>query len=90
MSKTGVMLLARGKSEQPKDILGKNTMVVGKQVKDCWGKNEGLGKMRMVSPFLFFPKILSFYIFSPAASFPLKGPGNITLIYNDQQKCAIY
>ena len=24
-----------------------------------------------VSPFLFFPQILSFYIFSPAASFPL-------------------
>ena len=30
-------------------------MVVGKQVKDCWGKNEGVGKMkkeRMVFPIL--------------------------------------
>ena len=24
----------------------KNTMIVGKQVKDCWGKNEGVGKMK--------------------------------------------
>ena len=51
-------------------------MVVGKQLKDCWGKNEGVGKMKeveWVSPFLLFPQILSFYIFSPAASFPLNG-----------------
>ena len=50
-------------------------------------KNEGLGKMKrekIVFPFLFFPQILSFYIFSPAASFPLNGLWNVTLIYNDQ------
>ena len=34
-------------------------MVEGKQVKDCWGKNEGVGKMKKekektISPFLFF------------------------------------
>ena len=39
-------------------------------------KNEGLGKMKKgewFSPFLFFPQILSFYIFSPATIFPLNG-----------------
>ena len=48
-------------------------MVVGKQVKDCWGENEGMGKMKKgewFSPFLFYPQILSFYIF-PQQVFPL-------------------
>ena len=48
-------------------------MVVGKQVKDCWGK-KGLGKMKkekMVFPLLIFSQILSFYIFSQQPVFPL-------------------
>ena len=40
--------------------------------------------------FLFFPQILSFLYFSPAAIYPLNGSWNVTLIYNYQQKCVPY
>ena len=67
-------------------------MVVGKQAKDYWGKNEGSGKMRRrkwLSPFFFShnPKFLYFF---PSSHFPLNESWNVTLIYNYQQKCAIY
>ena len=51
-----------------------------------WGKWK---REKMVFPLLIFPQILSFYIFSPAAIFPLNGWWNVMLIYNYQQKCAI-
>ena len=44
----------------------------------------------MVFLLLIFSPNHQFLYFSPAASFPLKGSWNVTLIYNDQQKCAIY
>ena len=47
-------------------------MVVGKQVMDFWGKNEGVGKMRKsFSPFLFFPKSSVFIFFHQQPVFPL-------------------
>ena len=56
-----------------------NSMVVEKQLKDCWGKNEGLGKMKKgrkwFSRSLFFPQILSFFPQKPL---------------NGSWKCAIY
>ena len=54
-------------------FLTENSMVVvGKQVKDCWGKNEGLGKMNKredgFPPSYFFPKS-SVFIFFPSSTF---------------------
>ena len=50
-------------------------MVVGKQVKDCWGKNEGLGKMKKgengFPPSYFFPKSSVFIFFPQQPFFPL-------------------
>ena len=58
-----------------KDIFLENSMVLGKQVKDYWGKNEGLGKMKKGEndfPSYFSPNP-QIYIFSQAAIFLLNG-----------------
>ena len=50
-------------------------MVVGKQVKDCWGKNEGVERMKKgengFSPSYFFPKSSVIIFFPQQPFFPL-------------------
>ena len=68
-----------GCGEAGKGLLGKKMRGWGK-----W-KNE-----KMVFLLLIFSPNPQFLYFSPAAIFPLNGSWNVTLIYNYQQKCAIY
>ena len=54
------------------------------------GERRKWKKEKMVFPLLIILQILSFYIFSPVAIFPLNGSLNVTLIYNYQQKRVPY
>jgi len=67
-------------------------MVVGKQVKDCWGKKGGGENEKGENgfPFLFFPQILSFYIFPQQPVFPLMDQFSISINDNHHLQCVSY
>ena len=60
-------------------------MVVGKQVKDCWGKRR-----KWFSPSYFFPKSSVFIFFPQQPVFPLMDQFSISINDNHHLQCVSY
>jgi len=72
-------------SPLPPSPFPENSMVVGKQVKDCWEKKRGVGEnekgRKWFSPFLFFPQILSRLCLSDLS---FESPNDLQMTSSDQ------